>query len=136
MAPRKPLRVLLDTNFLMLPVRFGIDLRPELGRVLEVSFSLATTPAVLDELRRLRKNVKTRELKNIEYALAMAEGMEKLDDILCLGEDVDDQLVRLAEMEGVIVATTDSELRRRIRKKCRPVVFMRQRRILSIDGII
>jgi rRNA-processing protein FCF1 len=120
----------------MLPVRFGVDLRPELGRVIEASFSLATTPAVLDELRRLKKNVKTRELKNIEYALTLAEGLEKVEDILCPGEDVDDQLVRLSEMEGIIIATTDSELRRRIRKKCRPVVFMRQRRFLSIEGII
>ena len=56
-------------------------------------------------------------MKNIEYALTMAEGMEKIDDILCPGEDVDDQLVRLAEYGGVIVATTDSELRRRIRQE-------------------
>ena len=136
MTPRKPIRVLLDTNFLMLPMRFGVDLRPELGRVLEASFSLAITPAVIDELRRLKTNVKTRELNNIEYALTIAEGLEKVDDVLCPGEDVDDQLVRLADMEGLIVATTDSELRQRIRQKYRPVVFMRQRRYLSIDGII
>ncbi len=136
MTPRRPIRVLLDTNFLMLPLRFGVDLRPELGRVVEASFSLATTPAVLDELRRLKKNVKTRESKNIDFAIASAEGMEKIDDVLLPEEDVDDQLVRLSEQEGLIVATTDSELRKRIRQKGKPVVFLRQRRFLSIDGII
>jgi rRNA-processing protein FCF1 len=136
MSPRRPIRVLLDTNFLMLPIRFGVDLRPELGRVIEASFSLATTPAVIDELRRLKKNVKTRESKNIDFALASAEGMEKVDDVLLPEEDVDDQLVRLCETEDVIVATTDSELRKRIRRKGKPVVFLRQRRFLSIDGII
>jgi rRNA-processing protein FCF1 len=120
----------------MLPIRFGVDLRPELGRVIEASFSLATTPAVLDELRRLKKNVKTRESKYIDFALASAEGMEKLDTVLLPEEDVDDQLVRLSEQEDLIVATTDSELRKRIRKKGKPVVFLRQRRFLSIDGII
>lgn len=136
MSPRRPIRVLLDTNFLMLPIRFGVDLRPELGRVVETSFSLATTPAVIDELRRLKKNVKTRESKNIDFALASAEGMEKVDDVLLPDEDVDDQLVRLSETEDLIVATTDSELRKRIRQKGKPVVFLRQRRFLSIDGII
>jgi len=136
MSPRRPIRVLLDTNFLMLPIRFGVDLRPELGRVIEASFSLATTPAVIDELRRLKKNVKTRESKNIDFALASAEGMEKVDDVLLPDEDVDDQLVRLSETEDLIVATTDSELRKRIRQKGKPVVFLRQRRFLSIDGII
>jgi len=136
MSPRRPIRVLLDTNFLMLPIRFGVDLRPELGRVIEASFSLATTPAVLDELRRLKKNVKTRESKNIDFALASAEGIEKMDAVLLPEEDVDDQLVRLCETEDLIVATTDSELRKRIRQKGKPVVFLRQRRFLSIDGII
>ncbi len=136
MAPREPIRVLLDTNFLMLPVRFGIDIRSELGRIIEASFSLATTPAVLDELRRLKANVKTRESKNIDFGLAMAESMEKLDDTLRPEEDVDDQLVRLSEREGLVVATTDAELRRRIRREGHPVVFMRQRRYLAIDGII
>lgn len=136
MTPRAPIRVLLDTNFLILPIRFGIDIRSELGRILEASFSLATTPAVLDELRRLKKNVKTGELKHIEFALALAEGMEKIDDVIGTEEDVDDQLVRLSEREGLIVATTDAELRRRIRRQGRPVVFMRQRRYLAFDGII
>lgn len=126
----------MDTNFLMLPVRFGVDTRAELGRIIEASFSLATTPAVLDELNRLKKNVKTRELKNIEFALTSAEAIEKVDAVLIPGEDVDDQLVRLSEEDGLIVATTDSELRKRIRLKGHPVVFMRQRRFLAIDGII
>jgi uncharacterized protein len=136
MTPRSPIRVILDTNFLMLPLRFGVDIRSELGRILETSFSLATTPAVLDELRRLKKNVRTSELKHIEFALTSAEGMEKIDDDIGPEEDVDDQLVRLSEREGLIVATTDAELRRRIRRQGRPVVFMRQRRYLTIDGII
>jgi rRNA-processing protein FCF1 len=136
MNARKPLRVLLDTNFLMLPTRIGVDIRRELERVIDASFSLATTPAVLDELRRLKVNVKTRELKNIEFALTMAEGIEKLRDSLGPEEDVDDQLVRLSDQEGLVVATTDAELRRRIRRLGHPVVFLRQRRYLAIDGLI
>ncbi len=136
MTSRRPTRVLLDTNFLMLPLRFGVDIRRELERILEGAFSLATTPAVLNELNRLKLNVKTRELRNIEFALSSAEGMEKLDDLLREGEDVDDELVRLSNVEGVIVATTDAELRKRIKRLGHPVVFLRQRRYLAIDGII
>ncbi len=136
MTPRRTIRVLLDTNFLMLPPRFGVDIRRELERILEGAFSLATTSAVLTELTRLKANVKTREMRNIEFALSSAEGMEKLEDSLREGEDVDDELVRLSELEGVIVATTDSELRKRIKNLGHPVVFLRQRRYLAIDGII
>jgi len=51
-------------------------------------------------------------------------------------EDVDDQLLRLAERDGCVVATTDTELRKRLRNRGLPVIFLRQSRFLAIDGII
>jgi rRNA-processing protein FCF1 len=136
MTTRKPIRVLLDTNFLMLPIRFGVDIQSEFGRVLEVSFTTATTPGVVDELKRLRTQVKPNKVKEIDFALTLAEDVEKIDDVLRPQEDVDDQLLRLAELSGCIVATTDTELRKRLRKRGLPVLFLRQSRYLAIDGII
>ncbi len=136
MTPREPIRVLLDTNFLMLPIRFSVDIKSELGRIVESSFKLVTTLAVVDELLRLKHQVKPGEVKEIDFALATAEGIEKIDDILGPKEDVDDQLIRLARSRGVVVATTDADLRRRLRKAYLPVIYMRQSRYLAIDGII
>ncbi|HIH88115.1 TPA: twitching motility protein PilT [Candidatus Bathyarchaeota archaeon] len=136
MTPRETIRVLLDTNFLMLPLRFGVDIKSELGRIVESSFKLVTTLAVVDELLRLKHQVKPGKVKEIDFALATAEGIEKIDDALGPKEDVDDQLIRLAESRGVVVATTDAELRRRLRKAFLPVIYMRQSRYLAIDGII
>ena len=136
MTSREPIRVLLDTNFLMVPLRFGVDIKSELGRIVESSFKLATTLAVVDELLRLKHQVKPGEVKEIDFALATAEGIEKIDDVLGPKEDVDDQLIRLAGSRGVVVATTDTELRRRLRKACLPAIYMRQSRYLAIDGII
>ena len=136
MTPRKPITVLLDTNFLMLPLRFGVDIQSEVGRVIEASFTLATTCTVLDELKRLKTRVKPAEVKVIDFALASAEKIEKIDDILGPQEDVDDQLLRLAERDGCVVATTDTELRKRLRNRGLPVIFLRQSRFLAIDGII
>ena len=136
MTLRKPIRVLLDTNFLMLPLRFGVDIKSEIGRIIEASFALVTTPAVIDELKRLKTQVKPNEEKEIDFALTLAEGVEKIDDILRPREDVDDQLLRLAAQDGCVVATTDTELRKRLRNKGLPVIFLRQSRYLAIDGII
>lgn len=136
MTTRKPIRVLLDTNFLMLPIRFGVDIQSELGRVLEASFTMATTPAVVDELKRLRTRVKPNKVKEIDFALTLVECVEKIDDVLRPQEDVDDQLLRLAKLSGCIVATTDIELRKRLRAGGLPVLFLRQSRYLAINGII
>jgi len=135
MTPSRTLRVVLDTNFLMLPLRFGVDLRSEIGRVLLASFTLATTPAVVDELKRLRTQVRPAEVKDVDFALALTERIDKVDDTLREGEEVDDQLLRIGG-DGYIVATTDAELRKRLRARSIPVIFLRQSRYLAVEGLI
>jgi hypothetical protein len=97
---------------------------------------LVTTPAVVDELKQLKKSVKIGELKEINFALNLAEKITIIDEILAPGEKVDDQLIRIAQREGCVVATTDSELRRRLRRAGLPVIFLRQTRHLVIEGLI
>jgi rRNA-processing protein FCF1 len=136
MPPREPALVLLDTNFLMISIRFGVDVEAELNRVIEASFKLATTTAVVEELRRLKTRVRPGEEKEVDFALAAAVKITLLDDHLEPGEAVDDQLIRLAARGGYVVATTDAELRRRLRERSIPVVYLRQRRHLAVDGLI
>ena len=136
MTRRDPVIVLLDTNFLMVPIRFGVDLQSEFGRIIESSFKLATTTAVVEELKRLRYQVRLGEEKDICFAISMADKITIINDHLKSEEDVDDQLLRLAKHEGFIVATTDLELRRKLRKRSLPVVFLRQSRHLVIEGFL
>lgn len=136
MPSGKPTLVLLDTNFLMVSLRFGVDVEAELERIIEASFKLATTTAIVDELKRLKTQVKFGEEKEIDFALALANKIAILDEKLESGEEVDDQLIRLASRGGYVVATTDTELRRRLREGSIPVVYLRQRRYLAFDGIV
>jgi len=136
MTTRRSIQILLDTNFLMVPIRFGVDYQAEIERIIGASFILVTTPAVVDELKQLKKSVKIGELKEINFALNLAEKITIIDEILAPGEKVDDQLIRIAQREGCVVATTDSELRRRLRRAGLPVIFLRQTRHLVIEGLI
>jgi hypothetical protein len=136
MPTREPILVLLDTNFLMVSIRFGVDIDSELGRIIETSFKLATTTAIVNELKWLKTRVKPSEEKEINFALALAERIAILDEKLEPGEEVDDQLIRIAAQEGYVVATSDAELRRRLRVKSIPVVYLRQKRHLAVDGLV
>ncbi len=136
MTTRRSIQILLDTNFLMVPIRFGVDYQAEIERIIEASFILVTTPAVVDELKQLKKSVKIGEQKEINFALNLAEKIIIIDEILAPGEKVDDQLIRIAQREGCVVATTDSELRRRLRRAGLPVIYLRQTRHLVIEGLI
>jgi uncharacterized protein len=136
MPTREPTLVLLDTNFLMISIRFGVDVEAELNRIIESSLKIATTTAIVDELRWLKTRVKPGEEKEIDFALTFAGRITVLEEALGPGEEVDDQLIRLASRGGSIVATTDAELRRRLRERSIPIVYLRQRRHLAIDGLI
>lgn len=136
MSTRKPIQILMDTNFLMVPIRFGVNYQAEIERIIEAAFILVTTPAVVEELKQLRTSVKVGELKEIEFALALAEKITVIDESLAPEEKVDDQLIRIAKRGSCVVATTDSELRRRLRSAGLPVIFLRQARYLVIEGLI
>jgi rRNA-processing protein FCF1 len=135
MKDRSQVIILLDTNFLMVPIRFGVDISSEIGRIIEASFILVTTKAVVEELKRLMTQVRPGEEKEIKFALTMSSKITVIDDILGPGEDVDDQLIRLAR-NGYVVATTDSELRSRLRQIGFPVVYLRQTRHIAVDGFL
>jgi rRNA-processing protein FCF1 len=58
-----------------------------------------------------------------------------LEEELGAGETVDDFLLRSAADKGWLVATNDSDLRRRLRRVGVPVIYLRQRAYLEIDGL-
>ncbi len=128
--------VLLDSNFLFVPLRFGVDIFVELQRLLgRIPRCLVPRP-IIDELRHLRIDVKPSLEKEVDFALDLANRCELLDEGLLPGEEVDDFILRLAVENGWPVATNDSDLRRRLRGAGVPVIFLRQQAFLEIDGLV
>jgi rRNA-processing protein FCF1 len=128
--------VFLDSNFLFIPLRFGLDIFDELHRLLSEPLRILVPKPVIEELRLLRLDAKPSFIKQIEFALGLVERCEVLDENLDPGENVDDFILRIASQTGYPVATNDADLRQRLRAIGIPVVYMRQRAFLEIDGII
>ncbi|RLG58520.1 MAG: nucleotide-binding protein [Candidatus Hydrothermarchaeota archaeon] len=118
-------KVVPDSNFLMIPFQFGIDIFEELNRLLDVRYEIALPECVLRELERLSK----KEAK----AKAALELAKKLPLIECSEEDVDEFLYNIAS-KTVIICTNDKNLKDKIRKKGSPVIYLRQRKYLDIAG--
>jgi hypothetical protein len=132
MKPRG-IPILLDSNFLFIPVEEGVDIFAELERLLGLPRCMIPTP-VLEELRRLRERAKPAEARRIDLALRLAERCEPLEVELMEGEEVDDLLLRIGKELGCLVATNDSELKRRLRREGVPVIYLRQRAYLELEG--
>ncbi len=133
--PKSPGRtVILDTNFLFIPLQFGVDIFEELERLLGGLVRCVVPSPVVDELKLLRQDAKPSLRKEVDFALALSEKCESIEEQAEAEETVDDVLVRLAKSWKCPVATNDSELKRRLRAEGVPVIFLRQRAYLDIEG--
>lgn len=123
-------RVLADTSFLMVPGSFKIDIFQELARVLETKFELVIPQPVVEELKRISVRGSPRERVSAKVALDLIRGIKVIPE----QGHADDVIVRIAKRENMVVATTDSALRRRLRKLGVPTIFLRERSHLTLDG--
>ncbi len=120
-------KVILDSNFLMVPFQFGIDIFQELKRILDVRYEVIVPKCVIEELERLSK-----KKAKAKAALQLAKGLQLIE---CSGNDVDDFLYKIAS-KTVIICTNDKNLKEKIRKKGSPVIYLRQKKYLDIDGCL
>jgi len=128
-----PVKVLFDTNFLLVPIRFGVDIFAEAERALNQLVELTVTSSVLREMESLKEEAGPKFQRELDFALTLASRCAVVEDEPREGETVDDSLIRLASETNYVVATTDSELRRRLRDRGLKVLYMRQKRYLVVE---
>ena len=126
---KKTLKVILDANFLFIPAQFKVELSNLLNRSFE-PILLSSTKQELEGLAMSSPKIQ----KQAVLALGLAEkcrfvSVEKGSD-----ESYDDVIVRVAAEWKCTVGTNDKELRKRLRKVGVPVIFLRQKRVLDVDG--
>jgi hypothetical protein len=115
--------VVLDTNFITLPVQFGIDVFSEIHERMPEA-ELVTVSQVVDELGRL--GAKGR----IGQEMLRKFGVK----VLKKNGQADNALLKLAEDNNGLLCTNDRELKKRALEKKVPVMFMRKKRTLEISG--
>ncbi|ASJ06469.1 type II toxin-antitoxin system VapC family toxin [Thermococcus pacificus] len=134
---KKEWLVIPDTNFLLVPGQFGVDIIGELNRILDVRFRILIPNVVLQELEVIERKSKGKDLMAIRMAKKLAERFERVD----IGEfgkrPIDDQIFDFAvKNERVIVCTNDKGLKRRLRERGVPVVYLRSKKILELEGML
>ncbi|MBS3125958.1 nucleotide-binding protein [Candidatus Woesearchaeota archaeon] len=120
-------KIILDTNFLLIPVQLKVDIFSEFHRIMDQKYQLCVLEPSLVELKKLQKIAKTKTAANVAFQL-----IEKKDvTVLPSAEPyVDDAIVHYAEKEPVIVATRDKALMDSLRNQGTPVITLRQKKYL------
>ncbi len=122
-------KVLLDTNALLMPVQFGIDLYDEL-QALFGDFEPVTLEEVVGELSGLSRG-RGRDATAARVGLAMA----RRSTVVPSGSSadrVDDRVIEYARREGCTVVTNDRKLRNALLREGVDVVSMRRARTLEL----
>lgn len=125
------LKVIADTSFLMIPGLFGVDIIGELDRLLEKRYNLVIPGPVIDELEELVSRGRPIERSAARLGLSFAARGKKVE----IGGPADGAIVNLAR-ENFVVGTTDSALRKEIRRRRVPVIYLREKSHLAVDGQI
>ncbi|HKM42092.1 MAG TPA: nucleotide-binding protein [Methanocorpusculum sp.] len=125
------IKVILDTNALMMPLQFNIDLFEGLLELLGAYDALVPAEVVY-ELRGLSVGC-GKDAAAARFGLTVASRCtvlpELTDDI-----PVDDKVIISAEMFNGVVVTNDRELRKRLIQRRIPVVVLRSRCKLELIG--
>jgi rRNA-processing protein FCF1 len=128
------LKMIIDTNFLFIPSEFKIDIFEALFALFNERIEPVLLSTNYDELERMSHGAPPKLRKQALFALKLAQRchivrVEKNQD-----ETNDDVVVRVAESWKTPVATNDGELRRRLRARNIPVIFLRGKKRLELQG--
>lgn len=120
-------KVIIDTNGMMIPGQFGLDIFSELERLGFDSY-MVTRPSV-KELEKIYAEGKGKDRKAAKIALSL------LDRCTIIEKNgfADDVIVELAMTEKAAVLTNDIELKKRLCSKGISTVYLREKTRLSIQ---
>ncbi len=133
---REAVRVILDSNALFVPFQFKIDIFSCLEQLLERRLDFILLSPVKRELTLLAKKGSLNIRKNAFYALKLAEKCTYVEVDAPPSALADDIIVKKAEEWKSPVFTNDIQLKKRLRDISVPVIYVRQKSRLEIDGMI
>lgn len=123
------IKIILDTSFLVKCAEYGIDLFSEIRRVVDSNYSLHFIDRTVNELDKLidGRTMLKHHAKLAKKFLTQAKSIQTKKDLI-----VDDLILEYAESHnGMVVATHDSGLKRRLKDSSVSVIIIRQKKYLK-----
>ena len=127
-------KVILDSNFLMIPFQFHVDVIEEIEYLLQKKVDFIVPSSVKQELTEISARG-GEGAPEASLALQLASRCRVVEVSLQSHETVDDAIIKAAQKLAAVVATNDIELRKRLRSINVPVVYLRDKSKLEVEGI-
>jgi uncharacterized protein len=129
------IKIYLDTNFLLIPIQFKVDIFTEIERICDFPKEIFVLSQSIDELKKIveKQKGKDREAAKIAIQIIERRVKQKSLNITAFSKEtgVDDILVELADKD-TIIATQDKELKRRIKEKGGKIIILKSKKYLQL----
>ena len=125
-------KIIIDTNFLMIPIQFRVDIFSEIDRICNFNYKLYIFDKSIDELKNIVKKQAVKNRKAAQFALKLVK-LKNIGIIKSEKENVD-ALILNNLGEDTIVATQDLLLKKKLLEKGASVIILRQKKYLQLVG--
>jgi rRNA-processing protein FCF1 len=134
MEKKPPRKVILDTNFLLVPLQFNLDIFKVLERLLEAPHDVMVSTSIISELKRLAKN-RGRQGAAARFGLKLVEIRKGLDKLKVVKgtSPVDDWIVEYASENRALVCTNDVILKKKLKAKGVKIIVLRTKTRLDFE---
>lgn len=119
-------KIILDTNFLLIPYQFKVDIFSEIRRIADFNYKLYIVDETLDELIKLTKTQKGKDKLAAVLALAMLEQKKVIQIKTKKDKDVDNLILDEAD-KNTLVATQDRILKAKLKKKGAGLIVLKNK---------
>ncbi len=123
--------IILDTNFLLIPAQFNVDIFTEIDRLVQEPYELCIIDSTIDELNSLTEKESGKDKRAAVLALQMLEKKKvkhlKTEKHL----NTDKLIVERAKSPDFMVATQDKELKRILKENNVQLIVLRQKSHLT-----
>ena len=127
-------RIIIDTNFLLMPYQFKVDIFSEINRLMMESYKLCIINTTITELKKIIETQKGKHRRAAMLGL-MILSQKNIAKIKAKKPKVDDSILAEAgKNKDCIVATQDAELKKRLRKKGVPLIVLKSKSHLALIG--
>jgi rRNA-processing protein FCF1 len=133
-SAKEKVKIIFDANALFVPLQFNIDIFEETTQLLDRNFEPVVLLSTREELERIAKQGPPETRKKAAFALKLAKKCKLLKINKGNETSTDDLIVQAASKYNYPVFTNDRQLRKRLRDINVPVIYVRQKSRLDMDG--
>lgn len=132
----KKKKVILDTNFLLIPGQFKVDIFSEVERIIDEPYKLCIMKDSIKELNKIVTLGNQKDRAAAKLAIALVGSLSKQKSLKTIGgssrKDVDGQIVDKSNKK-VYIATQDKELKKRVKDQGAKVITLKQKKYLVVE---